>query len=61
MKGKTYPYNNVYDPAFPSLPIIIQNSEEGFRTDTVDALLDTGADGTMIPTSLLQEINAPPL
>lgn len=58
MKAKSYPYNDFYDPAFPSLPVVIQNSEEGLRTEAMNALLDTGGDGTLVPIFLLQEINA---
>lgn len=56
-----YPYNKNYQPAFPSLEIVLHNSEDGLHTVVQNALLDTGADGTLVPITFLQDILAPAL
>jgi hypothetical protein len=37
-----YPYDAAYEPPFPAASVVLHNSEEGLRTETVPALLDTG-------------------
>jgi predicted aspartyl protease len=56
-----YPYDTTYEPAFPVVPVILRNSEEGLRTETLQSLLDTGSDGSLVPIAFLEEILAPPL
>jgi predicted aspartyl protease len=56
-----YPYDATYEPAFPTVPVILRNSEEGLRTETLQSLLDTGSDGSLVPIAFLEEILAPPL
>ena len=58
MSTSSYSYNNIFEPAFPVLPVILQNSRESLRTGSVDALLDTASDGTMVPLRYLQLVNA---
>ena len=54
-----YPYNQVYEPPFPSLSVMLSNHTEGIRTAAVDALVDSGSDGTLVPVDLLGQIIAP--
>jgi predicted aspartyl protease len=54
-----HPYNHVYFPSFPALPVVLRNNEDGRRTEVVEALLDTGSDGTLIPLRYLHEIMPP--
>ena len=56
-----YPYDVIYEPAFPAVPVVLRNSEEGLRTGKVQALLDTGSDGSLVPITYLEEILAPPM
>jgi len=56
-----YPYDTVYEPPFPAVPVVLWNSEEGLRIEKVQALLDTGSDGSLIPIAYLEDILAPPM
>jgi predicted aspartyl protease len=56
-----YPYDAAYEPPFPAAPVVLRNSEEGLRSETLQALLDTGADGSLVPIAYLEEILAPPI
>lgn len=56
-----YSYDAAYQPPFPAAPVVLRNSEEGLRSETLQALLDTGADVSLVPIAYLQEILAPPI
>lgn len=56
-----YPYDGNYDPPCPSVPIILENSEAGLRTEAAPGLIDTGSDGSLIPIAQLRQILAPAL
>jgi len=56
-----HPYETRYQPAFPTVPVVLHNSETGRRTDEQSALLDTGSDGTLVPIGYLQAVFAPAL
>ncbi len=56
-----YPYDQQYEPPFPVAPVVLHNSEEELRTETIEALLDTGSDGTLVPIVHLRQILAPPM
>lgn len=56
-----YSYDAAYDPPFPAAPVVLRNSDEGLRSETLQALLDTGADGSLVPIAYLAEILAPPM
>ncbi len=51
------PYNQRDQPAFPALHVILEAGDE--RAGPFPALLDTGADVTLIPTGLLEQVDAP--
>lgn len=53
-----FPYNSVYWPQFPVISVILINEECALQTDTIDALIDTGADASLVPLSLLRQIQA---
>jgi predicted aspartyl protease len=54
----SHPYNNQdYDPAAPVMEVVIGKSSEDTGTP-VTALIDSGADATMMPTAVLETINA---
>jgi predicted aspartyl protease len=56
---KTAPYSREYSPAAPVLPAHIAVPGEAPEGDSMSALVDTGADGTFVPTSLLEDLDAP--
>jgi len=56
-----HPYTTRYQPAFPSAPIVLRNSDRGLRTTAENALLDTGSDGSLVPIVFLRQIFAPAL
>lgn len=56
-----YPYNIEYYPPFPSGRISVRNDALGLASEQFDGLIDTGADATMIPLSVLEQIDARPL
>ena len=53
------PYNTTYQPAFPSLPVVLRNNEAELSTEEATALLDTGSDGSIVPIEQLRTILAP--
>src|SRR5438552_1649264 len=55
-----YPYNQDYEPPFPSVVVRIANGIEELRSEEISALIDTGADGTFIPMKYLDEVLAEP-
>ncbi|MEW5987129.1 MAG: retroviral-like aspartic protease family protein [Chloroflexota bacterium] len=50
------PYDQTYRPPFPALTIVLHSDDE--RLGPLPALLDSGADVSLIPTGLLEQINA---
>lgn len=56
---KTASYSKDYSPAAPVLPMYIAVPGEAPEGEPILALVDTGADGTFIPTSILEELDAP--
>ena len=56
-----HPYSTRYQPAFPSVPVVLHNGDKGLRTGAENALLDTGSDGSLVPISFLRQISAPAL
>ncbi|MCB0082944.1 MAG: retroviral-like aspartic protease family protein [Caldilineaceae bacterium] len=55
----SHPYLNSYYPPMPALTITIFCPGESLRTGPLTAIVDTGADGSMIPQSLLDQVEAP--
>ena len=39
-----YPYDTTYELPFPAAPVVLRNSQEGLRTETLQCLLDTGSE-----------------
>jgi len=56
-----YPYDASYQPPFPVVRVVFDNSEEGLRTTADNALLDTGSDGSLVPIAYLRQILSPAL
>ncbi len=54
-----YSYLNTYDPPMLALKIQLGYPGEKLTLGPLAAIVDTGADGTLIPQSLLDEIEAP--
>lgn len=54
-----HPYLQTYYPPIPCLQITLDYPDESLKLGPFTAIIDTGADGTMVPQSLLDEINAP--
>jgi predicted aspartyl protease len=46
-------YSTSYFPPFPTVPVILRNSESGAYTPELLAYIDTGADGTLAPATYL--------
>lgn len=51
-------YDKGYDPAFPVLQIEVSSHRRGAAVRSVAVLLDTGADGTILPSEVLQAVEA---
>lgn len=58
---KTTRYSRDYSPPAPVLPASIALFGEAPGSEVIAALVDTGADGTFVPTSILEENDAPML
>jgi predicted aspartyl protease len=56
---KSYPYLTTYNPPAPVLEVRVGFPEARLTLGPFMALVDTGADGTIMPQSLLVQINAP--
>lgn len=54
-----HPYLQTYYPPIPCIQITLGYPDESLRFGPFTAIVDTGADGTMVPQTLLDEINAP--
>jgi predicted aspartyl protease len=54
----SYTYDAAFDPPAPVLSIRMAAPGETPQGDAVLALVDTGADGTLIPMSLLEQVEA---
>lgn len=57
----TFAYRNDYEPSMPIIELGISLPKRSQADVTVTALLDSGSDGTMLPVSLLEQINAKPI
>ena len=53
------PYLSSYTPPVPVLQIWLGYPEEALRLGPIEAMVDTGADATILPRSLIDEIEAP--
>jgi len=53
------PYLNDYTPAMPVLQIWLGYPEEALHLGPLTAVVDTGADATLLPRSLVDELDAP--
>lgn len=49
-------YDNSFDPPAPIAEIVLRNIETGERSTKIKMLLDTGADISLIPFSMLQNL-----
>ena len=58
MKIYTYDYNRHYIPAAPFLDIVVSSEFELALSVALTAQVDSGADATMLPLSLLKEVQA---
>ena len=58
MKIYTYDYNRHYIPAAPFLDIVVSSEFELALSVALTAQVDSGADATMLPLSLLKQIQA---
>jgi predicted aspartyl protease len=54
-----YSYLDTYHPPMPALEIRLGYPDEALALGPLTAIVDTGADGTLIPQSLIDEIEAP--
>jgi predicted aspartyl protease len=54
----TQEYNRAYEPPAPYLNILV-SSIANQSAEEISALLDSGADATMLPISILNQVNAP--
>lgn len=54
-----YPYDRNYYPALPILLIYLAYPGESLKQGPLSAMIDTGADSSIMPVSLLDQINAP--
>lgn len=53
----SFPYSNNYEPPAPTLEIKIL-SPESRKFRVIETLVDTGADASLIPKSILEELEA---
>lgn len=53
------PYLNTYTPSIPILQIWLGYPEEALNLGPFEAIVDTGADATILPRSLIDELDAP--
>jgi predicted aspartyl protease len=53
------PYLSDYTPPIPVLQIWLGYPEESLSLGPLEAIIDTGADGTILPRSLIDELDAP--
>ena len=51
-----YPYHNILSPSAPFVPIVISSVTNPVQTYNKYALLDTGASISMIPLSVINEL-----
>ena len=58
---RSYPHNRQYVLPFPALEISLRASDDSPAIGALSALVDTGADITLVPLSLLEQIEAPEL
>lgn len=55
----TFDYDTAYaGPAFPTVQVTVRSLDESSPEFEQRAYVDSGADGTIIPLSILQQINA---
>ncbi len=55
----SYPYLTTYYPPIPTLEIMLAYPDEGLKFGPFTAIIDTGADGSMIPQTILDDMNVP--
>lgn len=53
-------YSRDYYPPAPTVDVTFITAAEFLRIGPFSAIVDSGADGTIVPTSYLDEIHAPP-
>ena len=53
------PYLETYNPPVPALQIWIGYPEESLKIGPIEAIIDTGADATILPRSLVEQVEAP--
>lgn len=53
------PYNTEYIPPAPTLKIALALRDEPPKIQDLEGLIDTGADATLIPTELIEKLDAP--
>jgi len=55
----SYAYLDFYDPPMPALEIYLGYPDRALALGPLTAIVDTGADGTLIPQSLIDDLDAP--
>ena len=55
----SHPYLNSFYPPIPALSITFYYPAESLSIGPLTAIVDTGADGTLVPQSILNQIDAP--
>jgi predicted aspartyl protease len=58
MKSQTFDYNPTYVPAAPFAELIVHHEDDAVEPITIIAQIDTGADATMLPISVLEQVEA---
>jgi predicted aspartyl protease len=58
MKSQTFDYNSNYVPAAPFAELIVHHEDDAIEPITIIAQIDTGADATMLPISVLEQVEA---
>lgn len=54
-----YDYLDTYHPAMPVIEIKLGFPEGPLSVGPLTAIIDTGADGTLVPQSIIDQLNAP--
>ena len=55
----SHPYLTTYYPPMPALQVRLGYPEKALTLGPLEAIVDTGADGTLVPQSLIDELEAP--
>lgn len=53
-----FPYNQDYSPEIPELEVVLEALPHEIRSQSLRGIVDTGADATIVPLSILRQIEA---